>query len=99
MFVDSDGEVIEDRPAAVGIGTGEGLAKALRPTGDDDEVPTRINLTVPEIGTLGAIAARQGATVIGELLKAYMGQALGSPMRAGRPHPSCPRTPTGCVSA
>ncbi|SKG74568.1 bifunctional DNA primase/polymerase famiily protein [Mycobacteroides abscessus subsp. bolletii] len=77
VFVDSDGEVIEDPPAAVGIGTGEGLAKALRPTGDDDEVPTRINLTVPEIGTLGAIAARQGATVIGELLKAYMGQALG----------------------
>ncbi|WP_372507743.1 bifunctional DNA primase/polymerase [Mycobacterium barrassiae] len=77
VFVDSDDEVIEDPPAAVGIGTGEGLAKALRPTGDDDEVPTRINLTVPEIGTLGAIAARQGATVIGELLKAYMGQALG----------------------
>ncbi len=77
VFVDSDDGVIEDPPAAVGIGTGEGLAKALRPTGDDDEVPTRINLTVPEIGTLGAIAARQGATVIGELLKAYMGQALG----------------------
>jgi hypothetical protein len=77
VFVNADGEVIDDSPAAMGIGTGEGLAKALRATGDDDSVPTRINLEVPEIGTLGAIAARQGATVIGELLKAYMGQALG----------------------
>jgi hypothetical protein len=77
VFVNSQGEVIHDPPSAVAIGSGEGLAKALRPSDDEDSPATRINLEVPEIGTLGALAARTGATVIGELLKGYMGQQLG----------------------
>lgn len=77
VFVTPDGDEIDDPPSAVGIGSGEGLAKAMRPTGDDESVPMRVNLEVPEITTLGAIAVRQGATVVGELLKAYTGQQLG----------------------
>lgn len=75
VFVDVEGDSINDPPSAVGVGSGEGLAKALRPS-DDQPVP-QVNLEVQEVGTLGALASRQGATVIGELLKAYMGQPLG----------------------
>lgn len=77
VFVDADDEVVEDPPAAVGVGSGEGLAKALRPSDDESATATHVNLEVPEISTLGALADRKGATVVGELLKAYMGQALG----------------------
>ena len=76
QFVTEDGVALDDPPSAVGLGSGEGLAKALRPTGDDD-TPARVNLEVPEIGTLGSLAERKGGTIVGELLKAYMGQSLG----------------------
>ena len=76
-FVTVDGETRPDPPSTIGIGSGEGLAKALRGMGDDESIPALINLEVPEIGTLGALAQRKGGTVIGELLKAYMGQSLG----------------------
>ena len=77
MFVNADNEVVDDPPAAIGLGSGEGLAKALRQVGDDGVAPMHVNLEVPEINTLGALGDRKGATLIPELLKAYMGQALG----------------------
>ncbi|MCF6391041.1 bifunctional DNA primase/polymerase [Mycobacterium sp. MBM] len=76
-FITADGVVLDDPPSAVGLGSGEGFAKALRPTGDDGATPAQVHLQVPEIGTLGALADRKGGTLIGELLKAYMGQPLG----------------------
>jgi len=58
------------------IGTGEGLARLFK--GSKNQEPlTAAHLVVPEIGTLAAIAGRQGATLATELLKGYMGQALG----------------------
>ncbi len=58
------------------IGTGEGLARLFK--GSKSQEPLiAAHLVVPEIGTLAAIAGRQGATLSAELLKAYMGQALG----------------------
>ncbi|CAN1549599.1 hypothetical protein MCEMAEM6B_02144 [Mycobacteriaceae bacterium] len=58
------------------IGTGEGLARLFK--GSKSQEPLiAAHLVVPEIGTLAAIAGRQGATLSAELLKAYMGQPLG----------------------
>lgn len=76
-FVSADGVVISDPPSAVALGSGEGFAKALRPTGDDGMVPAQVHLEVPEVGTLGSLAERKGGTIVGELLKSYMGQQLG----------------------
>lgn len=75
-FVTPDGEVIDDPPSAVGLGSGEGLARMFKGYGDDSPPPHH-NVEVPEIGTLGALAVRQGSTLIGELLKAWMGQPIG----------------------
>ena len=62
-----------DRP---NIGSGEGLARLFK--GHKGETAlTRAHLIVPEVATLAALAGRQGATLSGEILKAYMGQALG----------------------
>lgn len=76
-FVTPEGEVYEDPTPAVGIGSGEGLARIFRGYGSDDSPPPHVNLEVNEVGTLDALANRKGSTLIGELLKAYMGQALG----------------------
>ncbi|TSD99963.1 hypothetical protein FOS14_09015 [Skermania sp. ID1734] len=69
-------------------GSGEGLAATFKArhassASADDEPEgevirtTRAHLVVPEVGTLEAIAGRQGSTLVGELLKAYMGQSIG----------------------
>lgn len=58
------------------IGTGEGLARLFKGHQDEPSL-TRAHLIVPEVTTLAALASRQGATLAAELLKAYMGQALG----------------------
>ncbi|BBX25397.1 bifunctional DNA primase/polymerase [Mycolicibacterium alvei] len=76
-FVTPDGELHSDPASAVGIGSGEGLARIFRGFGGEDSPPPHVNLEVNEIGTLGALADRKGSTLIGELLKGYMGQALG----------------------
>jgi hypothetical protein len=76
VFVTADGEAIAD-PPAVGIGSGEGLARIFKGYGSDDPLSSRHNLEVPEIGTLAALADRKGATLVGELLKGWMGQSLG----------------------
>ena len=57
-------------------GSGEGLARQFLGH-KGDEPRTRVDITVPEIGTLQALAGRTGATLGSELLKAYMGQPLG----------------------
>jgi hypothetical protein len=58
------------------IGTGEGLARLFKGH-IEEQALTRAHLIVPEVTTLAALASRQGATLAAELLKAYMGQALG----------------------
>ena len=73
-FVDVDGNDLEAvRPS---IGSGEGLARLFKGHSDESAL-TRVHLVVPEVSTLSALASRQGATLASELLKAYMGQALG----------------------
>ncbi len=76
-FVTPDGQVYGDPPSAVGIGSGEGLARVFRGYGSDESPPPRVNLEVNEVGTLDALANRKGSTPVGELLKAYIGQTLG----------------------
>jgi hypothetical protein len=77
QFVTPDGEVLDDPPSP-GIGSGEGLARVFKGYGSGDEgPPTRVHVEVPEVGTLGALADRSGSTLVGELLKAYMGEAIG----------------------
>lgn len=62
----------------VPAGTGEGLAKMFRrPDDEDDDRPTRAIMNVAEIGTLRALAARQGATLNDQLLAAYIGEQIG----------------------
>jgi hypothetical protein len=62
-----------DRPS---IGSGEGLARLF--SGGKDQRPiTRAHLIVPEVKTVEALMGRQGSTLVGELLKAYMGEPLG----------------------
>ncbi|MDR3660852.1 MAG: hypothetical protein P4L86_10730 [Mycobacterium sp.] len=58
-------------------GSGEGLARLFKGRGDDEPAITRAHLIVPEVGTLEALAGRQGATLSAELLKAFMGEPLG----------------------
>lgn len=73
-FPDGIGDNLDaDRP---NIGSGEGLARLFK--GHKGETAlTRAHLIVPEVATLAALAGRQGATLSGEILKAYMGQPLG----------------------
>lgn len=58
-------------------GSGEGLARLFKGRGKDEPGITRAHLIVPEVGTLAALAGRQGGTLPSELLKAYMGEPLG----------------------
>ncbi len=77
-FVTPNGDEITDPPSAVGVGTGEGLARVFKGHGTNGEGAQRsVNLEVNEIGTLASLADRKGQTLMFELLKAFMGQALG----------------------
>lgn len=62
-----------ERPS---IGSGEGLARVFS-GGKGQPGTTRAHLVVPEVKTLEALMGRQGSTLVGELLKGYMGEALG----------------------
>lgn len=74
-FVDQCGEEIETpRPNP---GSGEGLARLFKGRADSEQPVTRAHLIVPEVGTLAALAGRQGATLPSELLKAFSGEPLG----------------------
>lgn len=55
----------------------KGLARLFKGRGDDEPAISRAHLIVPEVGTLEALARRQGATLSAELLKAFMGEPLG----------------------
>ena len=72
-----DDTVLEDPPSP-GIGSGEGLARLFKGYGDNaDGATDRVHLEVNEVGTLEGLADRKGGTLVGELLKGFMGQALG----------------------
>ncbi|WP_232512708.1 hypothetical protein [Rhodococcus pyridinivorans] len=72
------GKRVEIITQTVPAGTGEGLAKLFRRVGDeDDDRPSRAIMNVAEIGTLRALAARQGATLNDQLLAAYIGEQIG----------------------
>lgn len=74
-FVDEDRlEVHTPHPNP---GSGEGLARLFKGRGDEERPMTRAHLVVPEVGTLAALAGRQGATLVSELLKAFSGESLG----------------------
>jgi len=86
QFLGPDGGILEDAPSP-GIGSGEGLARFFhghgkaKGSGDgedgDDDKHVAAHILVNEIGTLAALAARKGGTLVGELLKAFTGQSLG----------------------
>jgi hypothetical protein len=62
------------------LGSGEGVARTYRPAGTEDDEPnprTRALFSVPEVDTLAALGSRQGATLLPELRKLYMGEQLG----------------------
>jgi hypothetical protein len=74
-FIDRNGVEIEiPHPNA---GSGEGLARLFKGRGDAEPAITRAHLIVPEVGTLAALAGRQGSTLVSELLKGFMGEPLG----------------------
>lgn len=76
-FVNPDLSPLDDPPSP-GIGSGEGLARYFRGHGNGDELAqVAANVEVNEVGTLIALADRKGGTLVGELLKAFTGQALG----------------------
>jgi hypothetical protein len=75
-FISPDGGALED-PESPGIGSGEGLARLFKGYGNGTEARTTVNLEVNEVGTLESLIDRKGQTLIYELLKGYMGQALG----------------------
>ncbi len=70
---DNADDLDADRPS---IGSGEGLAR-LFSGGNGQPALSRAHLIVPEVKTLEALMGRQGSTLVGELLKAYMGEPLG----------------------
>jgi hypothetical protein len=73
-FHDANADDLDaDRPS---VGSGEGLARVFAGRGEHPGA-TRAHLIVPEVKTLEALMGRQGSTLVGELLKAYMGEALG----------------------
>ena len=77
-FVDHNGRDIEIE--SPNIGSGEGLARVFRASDPEDESSprrTRATISVSEIDTLAALAGRQGATLMPELRKAYMGESIG----------------------
>lgn len=72
----------------MGIGSGEGIAKAFRrpaSKGDDGKAvvngqfikTTKVIFDVSEVSTWNALAGRQGATLTPELLKGFAGEQLG----------------------
>lgn len=74
FFHDMKGETLDaPRPS---IGSGEGLAR-LFSGGKGQDPLTRAHVSVPEVKTLEGLMSRQGATLEAELLKGYMGEALG----------------------
>ncbi|WP_138845261.1 hypothetical protein [Rhodococcus pyridinivorans] len=77
-FVDHNGHpiIVDEFPP----GSGEGIARTFRPAGTDDNEPnprSRALLTAPEVDTLTALGSRQGATLMPELRKVWMGEQLG----------------------
>jgi hypothetical protein len=76
-FLNPDRTPLDDPPSP-GIGSGEGLARYFRGHGNGDELAqVAANVEVNEVGTMAALAERKGGTLVGELLKAFTGQALG----------------------
>ncbi|MGH3265790.1 MAG: hypothetical protein ACRDNS_27775 [Trebonia sp.] len=74
-FLDASGiEIDTPRPNP---GSGEGLARLFKGRGDNEPAITAAHLIVPEVGTLAALASRQGSTLSAELLKGFMGEPLG----------------------
>jgi hypothetical protein len=57
-------------------GSGEGLARIFKGRKGEPGV-SRAHLQVNDVATLEALAGRQGHTLVGQLLGAYMGQPLG----------------------
>lgn len=79
QFVDHTGRPLDDL-AEFPVGSGEGIARTFRPAGADaDEANerTRALFTIPEVDTIAALGSRQGATLMPELRKLYMGEQLG----------------------
>jgi hypothetical protein len=69
------GEIPEINP-----GSGEGIAHMFgrrKPGGEIEPVYESVLVTVAEIGTLAALGARSGSTLLPELKKAWMGESLG----------------------
>ncbi|WP_435589180.1 hypothetical protein [Micromonospora chalcea] len=75
----------DDGYTEAGIGSGEGIAHLyVRRTransaggGDVEQHTTSALIDVPEIDTMTALGSRQGATLLPELRKAWVGEALG----------------------
>ena len=76
VFTNADGAALDD-PDSPGIGSGEGLARVFKGYGGQDQPPRCVHVEINEVGTLTALADRKGHTLVGELLKAFMGQAIG----------------------
>lgn len=71
--------VFSSPPHKGNVGSGEGIAHlyAKRVKGGVERIADAVVLSVAEIDTLGALGARQGATLLPELRKAWSGEALG----------------------
>ena len=77
VFKNAADAVVPD-PRQQGVGSGEGLARLYKGFGQSGaEAQVSVHLEVNEVGTLADLADRKGYTLVGELLKAFMGQALG----------------------
>jgi hypothetical protein len=63
-------------PAAIPLGSGEGVARTYRPAGQQEPVGAAI-FSAPEVDTLTTLAGRQGATLGAELRKLFSGESLG----------------------
>ncbi|BBX72274.1 hypothetical protein H7H78_11730 [Mycobacterium shinjukuense] len=70
---DMGNDLDAERPS---LGSGEGLARLFKGAKDTPGL-TRAHLVVPEVKTLEALTGRQGATLVGELLKAFVGEPVG----------------------
>lgn len=80
MFTTREDMELHPPDTSFGLGSGEGLGKALRPRENEDGSegpPKQLNAYAHEVATLASLADRQGASLVGELLKAFMGQQLG----------------------
>lgn len=70
------GEHITTSTTGSGEGIAHGFVKRLR-DGTIEQHTTSVLFTVPEIDTLSALGARQGATLMPELRRAWSGEQLG----------------------